>query len=289
MISLSASKTWASCTASAGRTSATKRCARASWAPSAVRFAELIVTCRPALRFSSGATLATRFVAVRFGNVLGSRGSVVPIFEKQIAAGGPVTITDAEMTRYFMSIPEAVALVIQAATLAEGGEIMTLELGAQVSILELARKVIRMHGLRPGVDIEIKVIGVRPGEKLHEELFCSNSACALGVARQPTCMPGIFRACNNCAPGLAELAPGLERLKQMAIEGRNGHLHQGIRDVLALQKSAGSAGGHAERPFDYAQGRHEESLGRKTCPVYRDGQAEATRTQESLIPDAARA
>ncbi len=115
----------------------------------------------------------TAYITTRFGNVLGSNGSVIPVFEKQIAGGGPLTLTDAEITRFFMTIPEACQLVLEAATMGHGGEIFVFDMGAPVKILDLAKKMIQLSGLRPYTDIDIQITGLRPGEKRYEEVLAN--------------------------------------------------------------------------------------------------------------------
>jgi FlaA1/EpsC-like NDP-sugar epimerase len=115
----------------------------------------------------------TRFVTTRFGNVLGSNGSVIPLFQKQIDNGGPVTVTDERITRFFMTIPEACQLVLEAGAMGKGGEIFVFDMGESVKIIDLAKKMISLSGLELGRDIDIKISGLRPGEKLYEELLAN--------------------------------------------------------------------------------------------------------------------
>ena len=137
---------------------------------------------------------STRFVTVRFGNVLGSNGSVVPIFKQQIAAGGPVTVTHPDMVRYFMTIPEAAQLIVQAGQQGKGGDVFVLDMGEPVRIVDLARDLIRLSGLVEGRDVEIQFSGTRPGEKLYEELYLD------GEERVPTSHPKILAAGSDKPP-----------------------------------------------------------------------------------------
>jgi FlaA1/EpsC-like NDP-sugar epimerase len=148
---------------------------------------------------------ATHFATVRFGNVLGSAGSVIPIFRRQIQDGGPITVTHPDMTRYFMTIPEAVQLVMQAAALSSGGETFILDMGQPIRIIDLAHDLIRLSGLEPNKDIEIRYTGIRPGEKLFEEL----STAGEGIAR--TTHPKIFTGTYD-SPHLPALRAQLETL-----------------------------------------------------------------------------
>src|SRR4051794_29792268 len=173
----------------------------------------------------------TSFSAVRFGNVLGSSGSVVPIFRRQIAAGGPVTVTDSQMTRFFMTIPEAVQLVIRSGSLARGGETFVLDMGDPVSIMELAKDMIRFAQLEPGKDIAIEIIGRRPGEKLHEELFNAYER------PEPTPASKILRA-ERPAIDPAWVEETFSQISLLVLEGDAATLAATVAELAAVRAPA---------------------------------------------------
>jgi FlaA1/EpsC-like NDP-sugar epimerase len=167
------------------------------------RVAEMITACY-------ASSNPTRFVSVRFGNVIGSEGSVVHLFKKQIERFGPVTVTHPEITRYFMTIPEACKLILQAGALGEGGEIFILDMGTPIKIVDMARDLIRRSGFKPDVDIEIKFTGLRPGEKLYEELITQGE----GIARTPHEKILVLKGNDSNLPWLNRKIEELVRLAQ---------------------------------------------------------------------------
>jgi FlaA1/EpsC-like NDP-sugar epimerase len=167
------------------------------------------------------------YVAVRFGNVLGSRGSVVPFFKDQIARGGPVTVTHPAVRRYFMTIPEAVQLVLQAAALGQGGEVFLLDMGEPIRITQLAADLIELSGFKAGRDVDIVYIGLRPGEKLFEELFVE------GEAYSPTRHQKIFVSHNGDAgaTGLMNLEQ-VEELISLAQQGDDVQVRSKLKEIV---------------------------------------------------------
>jgi FlaA1/EpsC-like NDP-sugar epimerase len=181
----------------------------------------------------------TRFVTVRFGNVLGSNGSVIPIFKQQIAAGGPVTVTHPEMQRYFMTIPEASQLVLQAGAMGTGGEIFILDMGEPVKIVDLARDLIKLSGFRPGIDIDIRFNGVRPGEKLFEQLATDAEHA------DKTKHPKIFIG-RIAAPVWADVSRGVDELVALAHDSPAAQIRDALR-ALVPEYTGGLAAGSPPR------------------------------------------
>ncbi|NQW76481.1 MAG: polysaccharide biosynthesis protein [Cytophagales bacterium] len=175
----------------------------------------------------------TKFIATRFGNVLGSNGSVIPLFKKQIERGGPVTVTHPDITRYFMTIPEACELVLEAATMGEGGEVFVFDMGESVKIINLAKKMITLSGMRVDRDIEIKFTGLRPGEKLYEELLSTDENTL------PTHHPKILIAKVN-VPSYAYMDIQMNLIQEVLVVGDNNELVSKIKEVIPEYKSNNS-------------------------------------------------
>ena len=181
--------------------------------------------CEMIVQYMAQQSSGTDFVAVRFGNVLGSNGSVIPLFKKQIEAGGPVTVTHPDIIRYFMTIPEAVSLVLQAGSMAKGGEIFVLDMGEPVKITTLAENLIRLYGLEPNVDIAIEFMGLRPGEKLYEELLMDEEGLL------PTCNKKIFIG-NQIEVKPDVFIEKLAALKSKAEENNREAVVQALMDLV---------------------------------------------------------
>jgi len=175
----------------------------------------------------------TKFIATRFGNVLGSNGSVIPLFKKQIERGGPVTVTHPDITRYFMTIPEACELVLEAATMGEGGEVFIFDMGESVKIINLAKKMITLSGMRVDRDIEIKFTGLRPGEKLYEELLNTDENTL------PTHHPKILIAKLN-VPSYTYMDTQMNLIQDVLVLGDNNELVTKIKEVIPEYKSNNS-------------------------------------------------
>jgi FlaA1/EpsC-like NDP-sugar epimerase len=175
----------------------------------------------------------TRFVIVRFGNVVGSVGSVVPLFKKQILKGGPVTVTHPEVTRFFMTIPEACQLILQAGAMGKGGEIFILDMGTSIKIDDMARDLIRLSGFEPDVDIKIKYIGLRPGEKLYEELITEGENIVPTQHEKIMVLKG-----TEC--DLIKLNGKIDELTDLAKDQIGDEIKQRLKEIVPEYKTMGS-------------------------------------------------
>jgi len=215
------------------------------------RLAELVV------QKLDGDHAATRFLAVRFGNVLDSAGSVIRIFREQIEHGGPVTVTHPEMKRYFMTIPEASQLVLQAGAMGEGGEIFVLDMGEPVKIVDLAEKMIRLSGFEPDLDVDIIFSGMRPGEKLFEEIELAGEEMA--KTRHPKIFVGRLR------PHPAQqVAAALDRLREVVAGGHDADAVRRLLGELVPEAAFGRPDGAASEPV---AAHAAEPVSRSTSPA----------------------
>jgi FlaA1/EpsC-like NDP-sugar epimerase len=207
-----------------------------------------------------------RYMSVRFGNVLGSRGSVIPLFHDQIRYGGPLTVTDPEMTRYFMTIPEASQLVLQAGILGQTGKVFVLDMGEPVRIVDLATDMARLSGLTPGFDIDIKFTGMRPGEKLYEELFTDQEQSKSNVHAK------VFEACQE--PKNRAVLDRLLRTLREAVELPDGlrqsTILQGFLELVpAYNPSMNGLGKYANHPQPAIEDRIEAQIATPKIVVMR--------------------
>jgi FlaA1/EpsC-like NDP-sugar epimerase len=189
----------------------------------------------------------TRFVAVRFGNVLNSSGSVIPIFRRQIERGGPVTVTHPEMTRFFMTIPEAVSLVVQAGALGDAGRVFVLDMGEPVKILDLAEKMIRLSGKEPNRDVAVEIVGARAGEKLHEELWTAEETVT------PTAHPKIL-AVSRPEVDPAWLDGELDELERLVTAGETLEVVSRLRTLVSAPRLVAAPSSAAEEPLARERG-----------------------------------
>jgi FlaA1/EpsC-like NDP-sugar epimerase len=193
----------------------------------------------------------TKFIATRFGNVLGSNGSVIPLFKKQIENGGPITVTHPEITRYFMTIPEACQLVLEAGAMGKGGEVFVFDMGESVKIVDLAKKMIILSGLQLGKDIQIEYSGLRPGEKLYEELLSNNENTL------PTHHTKIMIA-KLVTPSFAAMEIALVEVEHCLNDGSNRELISIIKHLIPEYISNNSVYENLDRQRTYVPSPHNK-------------------------------